>query len=289
VKLLKDKKILITGGASGIGLAIAEACVKEGASVIIAARSQQKLDDAATLLKKLLPNNETPKIMAVKTDVTSDNDLEYLINKIKQEYGSLDSLIASAGLYGTIGPFLDTPINEWAKSVEINLIGAAKSVYYAAKIMNPAKPSQVVLFSGGGQGAYENFSAYVTGKGGIWRFTESVGAELAKRNIFMNAMTPGPVNTQFLDDLIAAGPNKVGQEAYEKSLRQKKEGGQSPTKAVDLCLYLLSEKSAGLYGKTISAIWDNYQNFADLGKMSCTDIYTFKRVVEADGGTRPPR
>lgn len=287
---LSGKNILVTGGASGIGLAIAEGFVKAGASVAIASRSKAKLVEAEAFLKKhLIPNLASQKIIAEQADVTSDADLLALNKLIQSNLGNLDALVAAAGLYGTIGPFLETPIAEWSQSVEINLIGTAKSVFYASQIMTPTKPCQIILFSGGGQGAYENFSAYVTGKGGIWRFTESVAAELKNRNIFMNAITPGPVNTQFLDDLIAAGPQKVGTAVYEKSLKQKQEGGQSPTKAVDLCLYLLSEKANGLFGKTISAVWDDYSHFVDLGKISKSDIYTFKRVVDFDGGTRPPK
>ena len=116
-----------------------------------------------------------------------------------------------------------------------------------------------------------------------------MGAELATKKIFVNAIAPGAVNTKLLDDLLTAGPEKVGKEFFEKSLAQKEQGGTSPEKAAELALYLLSEKSKGLYGKTLSAVWDPYQDFKDLEKMSTTDIYQVRRVVEADGSTRPKK
>lgn len=287
---LKDKVVLITGGGSGIGLAIAEGFLKEGARVILSSRSQEKLDLAKgkLLATASMDSLDKSSIFTIPCDVTSDKDLKNLVNLIEQTYGKLNAVIAATGLYGAIGPFLKTPIEEWVRSVEINLIGTAKTVFYTSPLLSLNVPSQIILFSGGGQAAYENFSSYVTSKGGIWRFTETVGAELSKLNIFMNAVTPGPVNTQFLDDLIAAGPEKVGAVVYEKSLKQKKEGGQSPFKTLELCLYLLSGEAKGLYGKTLSAIWDPFLDFKDVHQLSQSDIYTFKRVVDNVGGTRPP-
>jgi NAD(P)-dependent dehydrogenase (short-subunit alcohol dehydrogenase family) len=125
-----------------------------------------------------------------------------------------------------------------------------------------------------------NFSSYVTSKGGIWRLTETLGHELAPENIFINALAPGAVNTKLLDELLAAGPEKVGKGVFEKSVQQKENGGESPEKAAKLVHYLMSEKSKGLYGKILSAVWDDFENFTDLEKLSKSDIYCVRRVVE---------
>ncbi len=152
---------------------------------------------------------------------------------------------------------------------------------------------RVILWSGGGQAALENFSDYVTGKGGIWRLVETLGVELARKNIYVNAIAPGPVNTQFVDELLQAGPARVGQAFYDKTVQQKNDTSLSPAKTVQLCKYLLSEKSEGLFGKTISALWDDYENWGryreDLLNLSQSDMFTFKRVVDATGGTRPKK
>lgn len=281
MKLLEGKVIVITGGASGIGRAIAERCVSEGAHVAIAARSQKNLDETLEKLKSL----GATKVLAVKTDVTKDEDLKNLFNQVSQNLGPVYGLIPAAGIYGAIGPFLDGDIKLWGQGVEINLIGLAKTVYYGCKQMS-SDGGRVILWSGGGQGPLENFSDYVAGKGGVWRLTETLGVELAKRNIFVNSIAPGAVNTGFLDDLLAAGPEKVGKDFYEKSIQQQKKGGESPTKTADLCVYLLSEKSKGLYGKTISAVWDDYQNWENLESLSKSDVFTYKRVIDENGSTR---
>lgn len=278
------KVIVITGGASGLGHAIAESFASAGANVVIAGRSQARLDQTMDSLKKLGPQ----KFLAVKTDVTQDHDVRALFQKVHQEFGVIDGLIPAAGLYGSIGPFLERPFEEWGQAIEVNLVGAARTVYYAGPYMNP-KDSRIILWSGGGQAALENFSDYVASKGGMWRLTETLAAELAPRNIFVNAIAPGPVNTGFIEDLLSAGPDRVGKALYEKSLQQKEKGAESPAKSIELCHFLMSEKARGLYGRTISAIWDDYKNWNQFAELSKSDLYTFKRVVTPDGGTRPKK
>ena len=131
-----------------------------------------------------------------------------------------------------------------------------------------------------------SFSDYVTSKGGIWRLTETLAAELAPKGIFVNAMAPGAVNTKLLDDLLTAGPDRVGQETYQRSLKQREDGGQSPEKACDLALYLLSKESKDLYGKTLSAVWDSFRDLGDPKSLSKSDVYCYRRVVDGKGNTR---
>jgi 3-oxoacyl-[acyl-carrier protein] reductase len=106
-----------------------------------------------------------------------------------------------------------------------------------------------------------------------------LAAELAPRGIFVNAIAPGAINTKFLDDLIQAGPEKVGEAFYRKSLAQKEQGGESPERAAELVAWLMSDASKGLFGKTISAIWDPYNDWTGLRELSAKDLYCYRRVV----------
>lgn len=279
---MKNKVIIITGGGRGIGQSIALTLKKAGASVVVSARSEADLQATA----KLLADVPEGKFLTVKSDVTKDADLDRLLQATKKEFGAVYGLICAAGVYGAIGPFAENNFSEWEQAIQINLIGTARTIHRTLPYMTDPSGGRILLFSGGGQGAMANFSSYVTGKGGIWRFTETLGAELASKKIYVNSIAPGAVNTKLLQDLISAGPDKVGKEFYEKSMQQKDNGGQSPEKAANLCLYLLSEKSAGLYGKTLSAIWDPYTEFKDLEKLSKSDIYTVRRIVDEQGNTR---
>lgn len=270
--MIKDKVVVITGGARGIGRSIAMACQKEGAKVVIAARSSLDLKESENLFP----------CVAVPTDVSKASDVKNLMKKAS-ELGPIYGLVCAAGVYGSMGAFRDVDFEEWTQALEINLTGTARTVHAALPYMKAN--SRIVLFSGGGQGGMNNFSAYTTSKGGIWRLTETLGAELAKDEIYLNAMAPGAVNTKLLDELLAAGPDKVGQEIYNKSLAQKKSGGQSADNAARLTLYLLSEKARGLHSKTISAVWDPFQDF-QTSELMKDEIYTFRRVVDHQGNTR---
>jgi NAD(P)-dependent dehydrogenase (short-subunit alcohol dehydrogenase family) len=277
---LNKKSVVITGGGRGIGRALALACKKAGALVSVAARSKTDLDETSAELKAV---NDLP-YLTVSCDVTKTEDLKNLYQQSEKKFGSLHGLICAAGIYGAIGPFITNDFEEWAQAIDINLTGTARSIHTAFSYLR--QNSRIILFSGGGQAAMPNFSSYVTGKGGIWRMTETLGAEFAEKEIYLNAIAPGAVNTKLLEDILKAGPEKTGASFYQKSLQQKETGGQGTEKACELALYLLSDRSKGLYGKTLSAIWDSYLEFENLEMMSKSDIFTAKRVVDFEGNTR---
>jgi NAD(P)-dependent dehydrogenase (short-subunit alcohol dehydrogenase family) len=282
---LQNKLIVVTGGSRGIGKEIAFACAREGAKVIITARSEGELKKTA---EEIVSSTGSP-CSTVVCDVSSTQDILKLVQAIRPQSQKLYGLVCAAGIYGSIGSFLDTPFEEWEKAIDVNLKGTALTIHQLAPFMKNAPASEggrVIVFSGGGQGAMPNFSSYVTSKGAIWRLTETLAAELASHQIYLNAVAPGAVNTKLLDELLEAGPSKVGYDFYQKSLKQKNQGGESAKKAADLCLHLLSKAAHGLYGKTISAIWDPYSEWDQLEALSKSDIYTYKRVIDSAGNTR---
>lgn len=276
---MRNKVVVITGGGRGIGKALAKGCLETGAQVVIASRTASELESAISDLKPF------GSIHAVRCDVSKQEDVDRLFDEAKK-LGPLYGLICAAGIYGPIGNFEENSLAEWEKTFSINVMGTVRCVHAAIPQMKAQSEGRILLFSGGGQGAMARFSAYVTSKGAIWRLTETLGAELAPHGIYVNAIAPGAVNTKLLDDLIAAGPEKAGEEVYKRSLKQKEEGGTSPEKAVKLTQYLLSDKSRGLSGKILSAIWDPYEKFENLEKLSHSDIFTVRRVVDEKGATR---
>ena len=117
------------------------------------------------------------------------------------------------------------------------------------------------------------------------RFTESLAAELVKYNIFVNAVAPGAVNTGLLEEVLKAGISKVGRDFYLASKKQKTQGGVSPDKVRDLLLFLASEQSGNLTGKTISAVRDNWKDIPKHLKMlTKTDIYNTRKIKPQDRG-----
>jgi NAD(P)-dependent dehydrogenase (short-subunit alcohol dehydrogenase family) len=277
--LLKNKKAVIAGGSRGIGKAIAQEYLKNGAEVFLIARNS---DELAATRKELSPLG---KVYILIADVSKQEDIERSAIEVKKKWGAPDILVNAAGVYGPIGPVTEVDPKAWCEAVEINLFGTFLATRSFGRLMKDKKSGVIINFVGGGEGAYPNFSSYVSAKGGIIRFTETVADELKPYGIRVNAIAPGAVNTKFLDDLLAAGPEKVGREAYEKSLKQKEDGGVSPEFAARTAVFLASDEARGLTGKIISARWDRNEILAKYSHdITATDVYTYRRVTPKDRG-----
>ncbi len=275
MKPLHGKTIVITGAGRGIGQAVAWGCAEQGANLCLASRTESEVFATA----REIADQTGVRVEPVPCDVSDFRQVSDLFVRAEDRLGNLHGLVCAAGIYGPIGPLEENDPEVWRRTIEINLLGSYACAREAIPRMKRGGGGRIVFFSGGGQGALPNFSAYVTSKGGIWRLCETLGAELEAHRIYVNAIAPGAVNTKLLDDLLAAGEAKVGREMYQKSLRQKEEGGASPVKTQQLVHYLMSDKSAGLTGKVLSSLWDPYSDFADPAALSRQEIYTMRRVT----------
>jgi len=272
---MANKKNVITGGSRGIGKAIALAFLETGADVFLIARSA---DELAGVQKEF---SSLGKVHVHAADVSHPEEVERAANEVKKIFGSVDVLVNAAGIYGPIGLVTEVDPAAWRAALEVNLFGTFIATHYFAPLMQVADGGCIINFVGGGEGAYPHFSSYVSAKGGIARFTETVASELKPWHIRVNAIAPGAVNTKFLDDLLAAGPEKTGKEAYEKSLMQKESGGVSSDKAARLCLFLASDVAREMTGKILSAVWDPYETFpAHAAEIMSSDLYTMRRVTK---------
>lgn len=269
--------IVVFGGSKGIGYSVAKECLKAGAKTIVASSNPKNLMELEKEFQNL-------KIM--KCDVSSYEDVEKLYNEVEQKIGAVYGIICSAGIYGPICPLEEASFETWEKALDVNLTGVVRCIHPIIGKMKQRREGRIILMSGGGQGPMPNFSSYIAAKGGIWRLTESLGSEFAPFNIYLNAIAPGAVNTTFLDEVLSAGKEKAGETFYKNSLIQKENGGTPPEKAAECAMFLLSHKSENLYGKIISAVWDKYSEFKNLNDISQSDIYTMKRVINQNGGTR---
>ena len=276
----KRKKIIVTGGSRGIGLAVAKAFFAEGYSVLIVSRSTKELVDAQKEMKG------KGQCSIVAADVSSMADRSKIRAHIMRKWrGSVDVLVNAAGIYGPIGYLEENSADKWEETIQVNLFGTVGMCALVLPFMKKQKRGRIINFSGGGEGPFPRFTAYSASKGAIVRFTESLAEEVKNFGTTINAITPGGVNTKFLEEVLVAGPEKAGKDFYRRSLQRKREGGVSPDIAAGLVLYLARNDAEFISGKVISANRDDWKNFKKHAKeMASSDVYTFRRIKPKDRG-----
>ena len=279
---LAGRIALITGSNQGLGKVIAEEYLKAGASVVLCARDRNALMETHKELLPLVHENEVLRYYSI--DVSNPQEVNGLKDFVFHHFKKVDILVNNAGIYGPMGPIETVVWEDWKRALEINLFGPVlMSQAFLPHLKNNRYGKIINLSGGGATSPLPNISAYAASKAALVRFTETLALEVKEFNIDVNAIAPGALNTRLLDEVLSAGPEKVGKDFYEKSLRQKAEGGTPFAKGAALCVFLASKASNGLTGKLISAIWDPWMNFPQHSKdLMSSDIYTLRRIVPSD-------
>lgn len=255
-KKLQSKKIIITGGSMGIGLAVAKECALNGAVVIIAARNRIDLERANYEINKLSESNH----LSYSLDVSDFNSVKEFAEWLKSKKIKVDGLVNCAGILGPIGKTTDVDMNKFTEAINVNLLGTIYMCHIFFSLFNKDKNKKIVNFSGGGGASpFPNYSAYASSKAAIIRFTENLALELAEEKFDINCVAPGFVITRLHQQTLLAGSEKAGNSYYDTTNKQIEDGGVPPEIAAELCTFLLSNDSDGITGKFISAPWDPWK------------------------------
>lgn len=277
----KDKNVIITGGTVGFGKALAEKFLSEGANVSICSRNEQQLFDTQSKLLSKFPNRI---ILVKKCDVSIEKDVKEFISYSLDTFKTIHVLILNAGVYGPMGPIETVSLDEWRKSIDINLFGVLLPCRELIPHFKQNKYGKIIVLSGGGAtNPMPNLSSYATAKAAVVRLVETLSKELSSYNVDINAIAPGAMSTRMIEQVIDAGPEIVGDEFFKKNQNWKQNGATSMELGTNLAVYLSSEDSNGVTGKLISAQWDDWKNFGNhLDDLQNSDIYTIRRIVLED-------
>ncbi|CDR01280.1 SDR family oxidoreductase [Streptomyces iranensis] len=206
------KRVVITGGSSGVGLATAQLLVDEGARVLITGRGQDALDTARGQLGA--------QAIAVRSDAASLPDIGALADRVKAEFGTVDALFANAGVNG-FAPFEATSEELFDSLLSINTKGPYFTVQKLAPLL--AEGSGVVLTTSVANVlGLPMLSAYAAGKAAVRSMTRSLARELLPRRIRVNAVSPGPIDSGILEKSMpeeAAARTKTQMAAENPMLR----------------------------------------------------------------------
>ena len=190
----KNKTAIVTGGAQGFGLDIANKFLSFGAKVIIWDVDQKETEN---IVKKI--NNENLSFDIV--DVSNFDEVSNSANKITKS-NTIDILINNAGITGPTAELWNYDVNEWKKIVDINLVGTFNCCKVIVPNMIKNNYGRIVnIASVSGKDGNANASAYSSAKAGVLGLTKSLGKELADKNIAINAVTPAGAKTRILDQM----------------------------------------------------------------------------------------
>ena len=196
--LFNGQTVLITGGARGIGLALCEAFLKEGANVAFCATSDESIAKAK---EYLLKSFEEGKILAIKADVSKQEDCTSLVNKTLETFKQIDVLINNAGITRD-NLLIRMKDEDFDKVIDTNLKGAFLMLKEVARPMMKARKGVIINMSSVvGQSGNAGQINYSASKAGLIGLTKSAAKELASRNIRVNAIAPGFVKTDMTDAL----------------------------------------------------------------------------------------
>src|SRR5258706_1816745 len=277
---LKGKVAIVTGASQGLGLEISRAYLRAGASLIMCARNGELLEEAGTELRAGFGGN----VATIPADVSDRDDAQRLAAGAMELHGRIDILVNNAGIYGPMGPIEEIDWAKWVEAIEVNLLGSVLMCRAVLPAMKDKGKGKIIQLSGGGAtNPMPNISAYAVSKAAIVRFAETLGMEVARFNIDVNAIAPGALNTRMLDEVLAARPARVGDAFFDKSVKQKEGGGAGFAAGVDLALFLASDASDGITGKLISAVWDDLARWPEhLEELRKSDAYTLRRIARRD-------
>jgi 2-hydroxycyclohexanecarboxyl-CoA dehydrogenase len=194
---LKDKSVIVTGGARGIGRAVVRAFAESGADVVI---GDLRLEDAqATALE--ISEASGRRVVAVQTDVTDHSGVERLRDETLRLFGKIDVLVNCAG-WDRLLPFIKTTPDLWQKVLSINFLGVVNTCHVILPHMAERKQGAIVSISSdtGRVGSFGE-AIYASSKAAIMAFSKTIAREHARDNIRVNVVSPGLCDTPLIDEM----------------------------------------------------------------------------------------
>lgn len=239
-ELLRNKVAVVTGASSGIGRAIVEKFVAEGASVIAFARSKDKLDE----LSRAHPGAVVP----VAGDVTCQADIQALADEAARRFGKVDAVIPNAGIARAI-PFEQSTREVIAEQFEVNYVGASETVRLLLPHINEGG-SVIFMTTFLTQSALGGLTVYSASKAALSVLTRTLAAELAPRGIRVNAVAPGPITTPLWGE-VGLPPDVLEQVAAQVTGRLFPGKFGDPEDIAATTAFLCSDGAKNIFGQEI--------------------------------------
>ena len=242
----ENKVALVTGAASGLGLATAKAFAESGADVVLADWNERAVNAAADELSA-----QGHKVLAVHCDVADDDQVEAMVRQTVETFGSLDAAYNNAGIQNLLADTADSTRDDYDRVMAINLRGVWSCMKFELQQMRKQGSGAIVNCSslGGLLGGAER-GIYHAAKHGVLGFTKSSALEYAARGIRINAVCPGMIHTPMTDQMIASGQGEALEAMLKKNVPMGRQG--RPEEIADAVLWLCSSAASYITGQSLS-------------------------------------
>ena len=283
---LAGKKVFISGGTRGLGLAIAKSLLGAGADVSFCGRNNGEVASVEKDLKSFNKLNSRQEVLGLTADVGEFNQIKMLKDELQMKFGKIDILVCNAGVLGPISQFLESDLDEWKLALNTNLLGSIFLIHELLPAMIENGSGKIIQLSGGGAASpLPGLTSYAASKAGIIRFIETLAEEYKDSGVDINAIAPGMLKTRMLREMLDAGPDVLGSQLFSKSVAKAAEETDSTKQACELVNFLASDESDGITGKLISAEWDNWREWPNhIQQLRESDLYTLRRIAGRDRG-----
>src|ERR1035441_4080040 len=237
IERFKGKVSIITGSGQGIGREIGLAMVREGASVVIADWNESRAQEVASEITAC-----GGIAIPVKVDVSDADQVEAMVRQTLEAFGRIDILVNNAGI-GHVKPFLSITLEEWNRVLQIDLTGQFLCAQAVARVMVQQGSGRIVnVASISGERGGTGRAAYGAAKAGVILLTKVMAAELAAKGIAVNAISPGPTETEQVRQVHDAATRA----AYYRLLPMKRYA--EPREIAEAVLFLASEEASFVCG-----------------------------------------
>lgn len=239
-----DKVALVTGAASGMGLATAQAFAEAGAAVVLADFREDVVNAKAQMLSAA-----GHKAIAVRCDVSDDSQVEQMVDRAVAQFGRLDAAFNNAGVMASIAPTADSTREEWERVIGINLRGVWSSMKYELRQMQRQSSGAIVNnASVGALTGNPGIGSYIASKHGVVGLTRTAALEYIQHNIRVNAVNPGLIDTQVARDVVAG--NEEAYDEIAKNVPIRRAG--RPEEIASAVLWLCSPGASYVVGHALT-------------------------------------
>ncbi len=234
---LDDKIAIVTGAGQGIGQAIARKLAAEGATVVVTDLDEASAKRTADAL---------PGAVAIRSDVSDRQAVQAMVERVVRQFGRVDVLVNNAG-WDKASPFVDSDPADWDRAIAINLYGVLNTCKAVLPLMAAHSGGAVVnLGSDAGRVGSSGEAVYSAAKGGVIAFTKSLAREMARHQVRVNCVCPGPTDTALFASF--AGPKL--REALTKAIPFRRLG--QPADVANVVAFLASDEASFVTGQTVS-------------------------------------